>query len=160
MSGILLPKHEIAAMRAKEAAARSSVNLSSDEFVTPEQIRKQVAQFATEIDTPPRPAGWRISVLMLTTPDMTDGGLHLLDEERERRSIVSPQGVVVALGAGAYQPTSTDDLRFAATGAWCKRGDRVLFQRYGGRAFRLRNGQVVITINDTDVSDVIDGGWL
>lgn len=154
-----MPAGQAAAFRAQQIA-KQRVNLSSDEFVTPEQIRAQVAKFKSEVVSPPNPVGWGVSVLMLATPDMTDGGLHLIDEERERRQIVSPQGIVMALGAAAYKATSTDDLRFAESGPWCKVGDRVLFQRYGGRAFRLANGQVLIRLNDTDVTDVIDGGWI
>lgn len=158
MSGLVLPRHVYEAQKKAAAPAPAAVSLTSDEFVTPAQIRDQVARFL-EHPTAPKPAGWRISVLMLTTPDMTDGGLFLLDEERERRAIVSPQGIVVALGPQAYRETNDGDRRFSE-GPWCRVGDRILFNRYGGRAFRLANGQVVITLNDTDVTDVMDGGWL
>ena len=151
--GLALPRH------VHEATRAAKVSLTSDEFITPEQVREQIRKFTEEVVTKPTPVGWRLLVLMLTTPEQTAGGILLIDEERDRQAIVSPQGVVVGMGSMAYQSTSEGDQRYA-TGPWCNVGDRIIFQRYGGRAFRCANGQILITINDTDPMGVIDGGWI
>jgi len=153
--GLAMPRRDVAI----ERPAPSAVSVTSDDFLTPRQIRHQIDSMpkrAMEIE----PAGWRLSVLVLTTPEQTEGGVLLIDEERERRSVTSPQGIVLRLGRGAYAPTSPDDERFKISGPWCKTGDRVLFQRYGGRVVRLHNGQALAILLDSDISGVIDSGWL
>jgi co-chaperonin GroES (HSP10) len=149
-------------------AKQRSASITSDEFLTPNQIRQQVADYLesrSQGAASVRPAGWRILVLVLTTPEMTEGGFLLTDDERDRRAINSPQGIVVAVGDKAYRRTAPDDWRFAV-GAdapdqpWCAVGDRVLFQRYGGRTVRTFNGQNLVILNDSDISGVMDGGWL
>lgn len=158
LKGLALPRHVHQAMRAPSPGA---VSITSDNFLTETQVRAQVEEvrrstFAMAI----QPAGWRLSVLVLTTPEETEGGLLLTDDERERRAVTSPQGVVLRLGPAAYQGTSPDDERFKISGPWCKVGDRVLFQRYGGRIVRLPSGQALAILLDSDISGVIDGGWL
>jgi len=49
---------------------------------------------------------------MLTVPEVTDGGVHIVDDMREARGMASPQGVVLALGRSAFQ----DKSRFAIDG--------------------------------------------
>lgn len=174
MTDLLLPKH-IAAARTKqrdEAAARSiqhsSINqLSSDDFVTLKEAQRQLddlVQYVAErqaIEAEyrlPRPIGWRVSVLMLTIPETTDGGLHLVDEQREARTVASPQGIVLSLGDAAFK----DPARFEIEGKmhpWIGVGDRVLWKKYDVTTFQLANGQRIGFMNDTQAFGLIDRGW-
>lgn len=158
-SGLALPRHVHQAVRAK-------TSITSDEFLTADQILAQIKAYldSREGQRQIKPAGWRILVLVLTTPEETAGGVLLTDDERERRAVNSPQGIVLALGPRAYKATEPGDYRFGVPGEeepWCSVGDRILFQRYGGRITRLANGQALAILNDTDISGTMDdGGWL
>lgn len=175
MTGLVLPRHVAAArsrQKQSEAVANSiqktSVNLlTSDDFVTPDQVVEQLAQLADYISARreqhpdyvlPRPIGWRVSVLMLTIPEQTQGGLVLVDEGREARAMSSPQGVVLHLAEGAFQ----DPARFMVNGEmrpWIEPGDRVLWKKYDVTMFQLGNGQRLGFMNDTQAYGVIDKGW-
>ena len=80
----------------------------------------------------------------------------MADDNREARSMASPQGVVVAMGPSAYK----DAERFPDGKPWVHIGDRVMFQKYSGRMFQIRTGQHIAVLNDTDFAAVIDTGWL
>ena len=157
---LILPKHVAAQMRSRHAAdgpvPAAPSAISTDDFIDPQHIAEQVAQFLRYEGAIPRPVGWRVAVLVLTLPDVTAGGVHLVDDHREARAIASPQGIVIALGEQAYD----DDTRFKSKTPWVSVGDRVLFQKYGGRMYQLRNGQRIAVLNDTDFSAVVDRGWM
>lgn len=175
MTGLVLPKH-VAVARDRErrdaATAKSiqssSVNiLSSDDFVTPSQVAAQLGQLRAYIEDRrqieptyhlPSPIGWRVSVLMLTIPEQTDGGVHLTSDNLEARAMSSPQGVVLSLADAAFQDRS----RFEVNGKlhpWIAVGDRVLWKKYDVTMFQLGNGQRLGFMNDTQAYGVIDRGW-
>ena len=165
---LLLPRHTAAALRKQHAQtakppttrvggyeAPTKHALDTDDFITPEQVADQVAAFAEYDGVIPTPVGWRVAVLVLTIPEVSGGGLIMVDDHREARSLASPQGVVIALGDMAYKDTN----RFHENHPWVKVGDRVLFQKYGGRMFQLRNGQHIAILNDTEFAAVVDSDW-
>lgn len=170
MTGLLLPRRYADQLAAKRAATAPSVPankvggyetpikhaLDTDDFLEPEQVAEQVEQFTKYTGPVPRPVGWRVAVLVLTVPDTTAGGLIMVDDHRDARALASPQGVVIAVGDSAY----ADPARFPNKQAWVNVGDRVLFQKYGGRMFQLRTGQHVAFLNDTEFTGVVDTGWL
>lgn len=177
MSGnLLLPAHVIKARKEAASAAtaqsitKTAVNhMTSDDFVTPNEVIKQLADLhGYVIDRQqlepnyhlPIPMGWRLTVLMLTIPETTAGGLHIVDDMREARTMSSPQGIVLAVGPSAYQ----DKSRFAMGGGecepWVKVGDRILWKKYDVSTFQIANGQRLGFMNDTQPLGVIDGGWL
>lgn len=164
---LILPKHVAAKLRAQNApiAAASRVGgfesaqkhaLETDDFIEPEDVAEQVKRFLQYDGTVPRPVGWRVAVLVLTIPEKSAGGVIMVDDHREARSLASPQGIVVGLGETAYK----DAARFPENRPWVKVGDRVLFQKYGGRMFQLRTGQHIAILNDTEFAGVVDGGWI
>jgi co-chaperonin GroES (HSP10) len=172
MTNLILPKATAQALRAERHVAdsiqRSSINqLTSDDFVTEKEVERQLAELADYIADRravepnyclPHPAGWRVSVLMLTVPEVTDGGVHIVDEMREARGMASPQGVVLALGASAFQDRS----RFTINGElvpWLKVGDRVIWKKYDVTTFQIANGQRLGFMNDTQAVATIDSGW-
>jgi co-chaperonin GroES (HSP10) len=147
---------------------RSSINnLTSDDFVTVKEVERQLVELADYIRDRreaepeyclPHPAGWRVSVLMLTVPEVTEGGVHIVDDMREARGMASPQGVVLAVGAAAFQ----DRARFTVDGVlspWMKAGDRVIWKKYDVTTFQIGNGQRIGFMNDTQAVATIDSGW-
>jgi co-chaperonin GroES (HSP10) len=140
---------------------------SSDDFVSPADIRDQLKQLAEHVAERrkenlayhlPLPSGWRISVLMLTVPEKTRGGVQIVDENREARSMGSPQGVILAIGPGAYR----DPARFSVDGElspWHKVGDRIQFVKYDAQPFKLPNGQTLGILTDTQPVALLDSGW-
>lgn len=151
MSQLLIPKHY--QKPGAPAPKRNSVHvIDTDDFVTPAQIAEQLAAFNTYTGTVPTAAGWNILILVVAMPDVTEGGFIMEDMYREQKTKASPQGIVLGIGKGAYNRA---DPRFP-DGAWCQKGDRVLFGRYTGKAFRLSNGQELAFLVDTDIIAVVD----
>ena len=174
-SPLILPRATAQALQAErqqsavaDSIQRSSVNhLTSDDFVTAKEVQRQLAELHEYIEDRravepdyrlPHPAGWRVSVLMLTVPEVTDGGVHIVDEMREARGMASPQGIVLALGASAFQDRS----RFVIDGVltpWLHVGDRVIWKKYDVTTFQIGNGQRLGFMNDTQAVATIDAGW-
>lgn len=172
MTGLILPRH-VAAMerqRREKVAASAPVapaskvggyegkrnEIETDDFIRPEDVADQVTQFSQYDGIVPKPVGWRIALLVLTIPEQSSGGVIIVDEHREARSLASPQGVVISVGPQAYG----DANRFPNKEPWVRVGDRVLFQKYGGRMFQIRTGQHIAILNDTEIGAVVDSGWL
>ena len=126
---------------------------ATDDFVRPADVREQLSTLPEHL---PRPTGYYILVMALTIPETVgEAGIIVIDSSREAQAVSSPQGIVLELGPEAYQAEGKFE-----SGPWCKRGDRVLFQKYAGRTFRLANGQLLFLLNDDDIIAVVDDGWL
>ncbi len=179
MTGLLLPRHQAAALQRQKgstkdeatatAIATRSTNamLASDDFVSVGDVKDQLTKLAEYVAFRreaqpdyelPKPSGWKLMLLILTIPDETTGGLILIDDSKEAKSLASPQGVILAMGPAAY----TDRGRFSVDGLltpWHKAGDRVSFVRYDAAMFQLSNGQRLGFLNDTQPVACIDQGW-
>jgi hypothetical protein len=181
MTGLLLPRHQAAALaRSKaevsqrDASTASAIStrstnamLASDDFVSVHDVKDQLAKLDAYIRdrrenqpdyTLPKPSGWKLMLLILTIPDETAGGLILIDDSKEAKSLASPQGVILDMGPAAY----TDANRFSVHGElspWHERGDRISFVRYDAAMFQLSNGQRLGFLNDTQPVARIDRGW-
>lgn len=172
---LILPRHIAAARRDQQQSAvadsitKSTTNhMTSDDFVTPKDVIAQLQELDDYIEerkqvSPdymlPRPLGWRLTVLMLTIPETSAGGVVMVDEMREARSMSSPQGVVLSVGGAAYQDRS----RFAIGGEldpWVKVGDRILWKKYDVTTFQIANGQRLGFMNDTQPVGIVDRDWL
>lgn len=179
MTGLLLPRHQMAAVQrqkasVKDEAAASAIGsrstnamLASDDFVSVADVKDQLLKLAEYVtfrreEQPdyilPQPSGWKLMLLILTIPDETAGGLILIDDSKEAKSLASPQGVILAMGPAAY----SDRGRFSVDGfltPWHKAGDRISFVRYDAAMFQLSNGQRLGFLNDTQPVACIDKGW-
>ena len=163
MSKLLIPKHAMQSMAAAQAISRSSVHrMDSDDFITPKEVQRQIDALNDYIllrrtEEPdyqlPQPSGWRLTVLVLTIPEKSDGGVIVIDDAKEARSLASPQGVLLSMGPQAYK----DPNRFSEP--WHKIGDRIQFVKYDATMFQLANGQRLGTLNDTQPVATIDRGW-
>lgn len=142
---------------ADNIAASSKTALSSDEFLTPDDVKDQVHRLIDYIASGarlPQPVGWRIAFLILQPPERTAGGLELPSDVTEEYAYKSMQGICLDMGMGAY----TDKERFPV-GPWVKTGDRLVFKRYDAQLYDLANGQTIGLMNDTQPIAVIDDGW-
>ena len=174
MSGLLLPKSTIAQMRkASDDAAAQNIQstaihrMDSDDFIDPAGVQQQLDQLQAYVTARraeqtgyhlPLPSGWRLQVLMLTIPTTSSGGVMIVDEAREQRSMASPQGVILAMGPSCY----SDPKRFTVGGdllPWHKVGDRIQFVKYDAQMFQIANGQRLGILTDTQPVATIDEGW-
>jgi hypothetical protein len=176
MTGLVLPRHVAANLqKQKQEAAATAISgrsatvtrYDSDDFVSVGDVKAQLEKLQDYIDTRrqtepdyqlPRPSGWKLMLLILTIPDETSGGLIMIDDSKEARSLASPQGVILAMGPAAY----SDHARFTVDGLlhpWHKPGDRISFVRYDANMFQVANGQRLGFLNDTQPVALIDKDW-
>jgi hypothetical protein len=174
MTGLIVPRHMAASVQARKEGAvadsikKSGINrLTSDDFLSPSEVQQQIDQLndyilfrrETQPDySLPFPSGWKLAVLMLTIPETSEGGVHIVDELREARSTSSPQGIIIGMGPAAY----TDPDRFSIKGEmapWHEVGDRILWVKYDATMFQVANGQRIGFMNDTQPMATIDKGW-
>ena len=124
---------------------------STDDFLSREEAIRQFALLDDYTGVIPKPTGHHLIVLSLKPPEtLSETGLVLAAAYREQRGLASPQGIIIAIGAGAYPKK-----RFPE-GHWCAIGDRVLFQKYAGREHKLSNDQRLFVLNDDEVMAVLD----
>ena len=127
-----VPKHKPALLDKIEAEKKPEVDLSKKE--------------ASKL---PEPTGWRLLVLPFKMPEKTKGGLYLGQDTLERQQVGSTCGLVLAMGPHCY-----DKEKFPE-GAWCKKGDWVIFARYAGSRIQIDGGEVRL-LNDDEVLATID----
>jgi co-chaperonin GroES (HSP10) len=95
----------------------------------------------------PQPTGWRVLVMPYQGRTMTDGGILIPDQAREREALATVVAYVLRLGPLAYQ----DPNKFGDNPEpWCKEGQWVCIGRYAGSRFKIDGGEVRI-INDDEV---------
>lgn len=165
---LLVPRHYKRATEAAQSIAASAVHrLDSDDWANASNVREQMQALDAYIqqrreEDPayrlPQPSGWKIMVLILTIPEKSAGGVHIVEDAREQRALASPQGVILAMGPAAY----TDPDRFKVNGElqpWHVVGDRITFVKYDAAMFQLANGQRLGFLNDTQPLSRIDAGW-
>lgn len=93
----------------------------------------------------PSPTGWRLVVLPFKPPNTTKSGLILAEKAVEKQQVATVCGYVVEVGPLAYADTE----KFPH-GAWCKKGDWVVFARYAGARINIEGGEIRI-LNDDEV---------
>ena len=101
------------------------------------------------LDRLPDPTGWRILVLPYKGQGKTKGGIILSDTTIEERGFATVTALVLKVGPDAYRDTE----RFP-NGAWCKKGDWIIFGRYAGARFGIEGGEVRI-LNDDEIIAVV-----
>ena len=164
-----MPKHVAQNVAAAKAIKDTAVHrMDSDDFVSPDDVREQLAQLQEYINLRrqeepeynlPQPTGWKVCVLMLTIPEKSAGGVFVVDDAKEQRALASPQGVVLAVGPGAYQDTDRFGDGDGNISPWVRVGDRITLVKYDASMFQIANGQRLGFINDTQPIAVIEKGW-
>jgi len=145
---LYVPDHVI---EERQAATKAQTQLKKD-ALNPSNfaLSEEVDESRSALDRLPKPTGWRILILPYTIPDSTKGGVLLSDETKERNQLATNVGYVVSLGPDAYK----DEGKFP-DGAWCKKGDWVMFGRYAGSRFKI-DGAEPRLLNDDEILAVID----
>ena len=111
--------------------------------ITPENIDSHAESL-------PRPTGYRILILPFTQSTVTKGGIHLAKATVDKERLATVVGYVVELGPDAYS-----DMHKFPEGAWCKKGDWVIFGRYAGARFQIEGGDMRL-LNDDEILACID----
>jgi len=98
----------------------------------------------------PEPKGYRLLISPVEVDEKTEGGVYMPDSLRDAEGIASIIGFVVSMGPDAYK----DEKKFP-TGAWCKKGDFVIFRSYSGTRFKIHSQEFRL-INDDTVEAVVE----
>ncbi len=124
-------------------------NFGSDDAI--QQVDEiTVDNLETHADKLPRPTGYRILILPFSLPEVTKGGIHIAKATLDKERIATVVGYVVAMGPDAY-----GDVNKFPEGAWCKKGDWVIFGRYAGARFQIEGGDMRL-LNDDEILATID----
>ncbi len=93
-----------------------------------------------------RPLADRLVVEPLEQEERTAGGLYIPETAKEKPQ----QGVVLAVGPGAYKENSSERIPIDV-----KKGDKVLFAKYAGSDIKL-NGSELKILRESDILAVIE----
>jgi len=99
----------------------------------------------------PNPTGWRLLILPYRGKGKTEGGIYLPDKVQEDSNIATVAGYVLKVGPLAYR----DEEKFP-NGAWCEKGNWVIFARYAGSRFRIEGGEVRVLNDDEILATILD----
>ena len=99
----------------------------------------------------PKPTGWRIVILPYRGANKTKGGIVLSDQTIQREQLTTTCGYVLEVGPLAYGDTA----KFPG-GAWCKKGDWIIFGRYAGARMSIDGGEIRILNDDEILATVQD----
>jgi len=127
-------------MSRKEALKNIPEPDSIDNPVVSESIKNQL----------PDPKGWKVLVAMPEVDEKTEGGILKATSTVRDEEVSNICGYVLKLGSECYK----DPNRFP-TGAWCQKGDWVIFRAYSGTRMKMY-GQEFRLINDDTVEAVVD----
>lgn len=75
----------------------------------------------------------------------TKSGIYLAEQAVEKQQVATVCGYVVDVGPLAYRDTE----KFP-DGAWCEKGDWIVFARYAGARINIEGGEIRI-LNDDEV---------
>jgi len=110
----------------------------------------------------PIPSGWRILVAPVKIQDETTGGIILVEESKKTAEYFVDVGKVLAIGEDAYKHPKFQGgipIDEREPKPWCKPGDIILYNSYGGKNVLLKDGNdycKLKVINDDDVLSLIN----
>jgi chaperonin GroES len=94
------------------------------------------------------PVGFRVLVLPDAVDEKTAGGIIIARDTKGREDMAQVKGTVVEVGPCCWDNQSTSN--------WAKAGDRIVFGKYSGLAYKGKDGKDYRIINDTDVVGLED----
>ena len=100
----------------------------------------------------PQPTGWRILVMPYQGKEITDKGVIIPDQIRQREALATVVAYVLKIGSLAYK----DHDKFGDGGSWCKEGDWICIGRYAGSRFSLEDMEVRIINDDEVIATILD----
>jgi co-chaperonin GroES (HSP10) len=80
------------------------------------------------------------------------GLIHITEDQKDRMTLATESGVIIATGEDAFQRSPSTGRAY--TGRVPRAGDRVLFARYSGRAFKGQDGVRYIIMTDSCVGGI------
>ena len=137
------PKIKFGLQEKYEKENKEEIQLPQEpDALSPDNIGSDV------VDELPEPTGYRLLVLPFTPKNKTKGGILFSQETLDKARIATTCGYVLKMGPLCYE-----DKKFTS-GAWCKKGDWVIFARYAGSRLPIEGGEVRI-LNDDEVIGTI-----
>jgi co-chaperonin GroES (HSP10) len=101
----------------------------------------------------PQPTGWRILVAPYQGKEVTDKGVIIPDQIRQREALATVVAYVLKVGPLAYK----DEGKFGNQGnPWCKEGDWICIGRYAGSRFSLEDMEVRVINDDEVIATLLD----
>ena len=105
----------------------------------------------------PQPTGWRILVAPYQGKEVTDKGVIIPDQIRQREALATVVAYVLKVGPLAYQDTAKfGPAVFEEDRAWCKEGDWICIGRYAGSRFSLEDMEVRVINDDEVIATLLD----
>jgi len=96
----------------------------------------------------PKPKGYKILVAIPKVQETSKGGVFLPDKLKDAEQTATVVGYVIQLGPEAY----VSENKFPS-GAWCKKGDYVVFRSYSGT--RIKVGEQEYRLIDDDSVEAV-----
>jgi co-chaperonin GroES (HSP10) len=124
--------------------------MTSIALVNPLPSKKEAKAPEKKASQMPEPKGYKLLIALPEVDEKTEGGIIKASETIRNESVATVVGFVLSMGEDAYK----DDKRFP-NGAYCKKGDWVVFRAYSGTRLRI-HGKEFRLINDDSVEAVID----
>ena len=115
----------------------------------PETVKEPIVKEEVKSQLP-EPQGWKILVAMPVAEEKTEVGILKAASTVRDEELSNICGYVLKLGSECYK----DSKRFPS-GAWCKKGDWVVFRAYSGTRIKMY-GHEFRLINDDTVEAVVD----
>lgn len=101
----------------------------------------------------PQPTGWRILVAPYQGKEVTDKGVIIPDQIRQREALATVVAYVLKVGPLAYK----DEGKFGnSDNPWCKEGDWICIGRYAGSRFSLEDMEVRVINDDEVIATLLD----
>ena len=101
----------------------------------------------------PQPTGWRILVAPYQGKEVTDKGVIIPDQIRQREALATVVAYVLKVGSLAYK----DEGKFGnPNNPWCKEGDWICIGRYAGSRFSLEDMEVRVINDDEVIATLLD----
>ena len=98
----------------------------------------------------PAPKGYKLLIAIPKVEEKTESGVYMPDTLTKMEQTASIVGLVLEMGEDAYE----DKQKFP-NGAYCKKGDFVIFRSYSGTRFKVKNEEFRL-INDDTVEAVVN----
>ena len=86
---------------------------------------------------------------------ITEGGIYIPDEIRQREQLATVVAYVLKVGPLAYK----DPAKFGDwVEPWCKEGEWVCIGRYAGSRFKIDGGEIRIINDDEVIATILEPG--
>ena len=112
----------------------------------------QVAELHQANESGIYPVDCRVVVRPETLEEVTEGGIVIPDNIRERQDMGSIKATIVAVGSQSFENIKNPDAR-------PKVGSIVSIAKYAGYRMQGKDDVEYRIINDDDVVTVLDGNW-